>query len=138
MYRWYVTDPIRFKTDLRVTMEHGHANDLGNDYSSTAFWYQAEPHAPFPALLDVEARLPRCSDAFLELYAAEMKTARLLTRHGDKVIQFLLTLPPDEAQKVGAAREAIDEAVRARKYDMAVRHARAMYDTFTKYDTDSD
>ena len=26
-----------------MTIEHGHANNFGNDYSSTAFW-QAEPH----------------------------------------------------------------------------------------------
>jgi hypothetical protein len=42
-----------------VTIEHGHANNLSNDYSSTAYWYQAEPHKPFPPLLPVEERLPR-------------------------------------------------------------------------------
>ena len=26
-----------------VTIEHGHANDLSNDYSSTAYWYQTQP-----------------------------------------------------------------------------------------------
>ncbi|MFC5406700.1 glycoside hydrolase family 172 protein [Cohnella soli] len=56
MYRWHVMDPIRFESDLRVTIQ-----DLGwrsggrylpqqSDISSTAFWYQAEPHAPFPPL----------------------------------------------------------------------------------------
>jgi hypothetical protein len=29
------------------------------EYSSTAYWYQAEPHKPFPPLLPVEERLPR-------------------------------------------------------------------------------
>jgi hypothetical protein len=38
---------------------HGHANNLSNDYSSTAYWYQAEPHKPFPSFLPVEERLPR-------------------------------------------------------------------------------
>ncbi len=28
-------------------------------YASTAYWYQAEPHKPFPPLPPVEARLPR-------------------------------------------------------------------------------
>jgi hypothetical protein len=56
MYRWHVMDPIRFEKELKVTIQ-----DLGwrskhrylpqqSDIASTAFWYQAEPHAPFPAL----------------------------------------------------------------------------------------
>jgi hypothetical protein len=60
LYRWHVLDPIRFQQDLRVTIQ-----DLGwrsplegkgrflprqDDIASTAFWYQTEPHAPFPAL----------------------------------------------------------------------------------------
>jgi len=44
---------------IRVTIERGHANNLSNDYSSTAHWYQEEPQAPFPAMLPVEKRLPR-------------------------------------------------------------------------------
>lgn len=59
VYRYHIEDPIFFEQSIRVTIEHGHANKLTNDYSSTAYWYQAEPHAPFPALLPVDQRLPR-------------------------------------------------------------------------------
>lgn len=59
MYRFHIEDPIRFQKSIRVTIEHGHANKLSNDYSSTAYWYQTEPHAPFPDLLPVEMRMPR-------------------------------------------------------------------------------
>jgi hypothetical protein len=59
VYRYHIEDPIFFEQSIRVTIEHGHANKLTNDYSSTAYWYQTEPHQPFPALLPVEARLPR-------------------------------------------------------------------------------
>ena len=62
MYRWHVQDPIRFKQDLRVTIQalgwrsalEGKRRylPLQDDIASTAFWYQAEPHAPFPALGD--------------------------------------------------------------------------------------
>ncbi len=56
LYRWHIMDPIRFKKDLRITIQ-----DLGwrhggrylpqqSDISSAVFWYQAEPHASFPAL----------------------------------------------------------------------------------------
>jgi hypothetical protein len=49
---------VRFQRSIRVSIEHGHANRRSDDYSSTAYWYQNEPHAPF-ALLPVEERLPR-------------------------------------------------------------------------------
>jgi hypothetical protein len=59
MYRFHIEDPIYFQTSIKVTIEHGHANKLGNDYSSTAYWYQSEPHAPFPEMPPVAQRLPR-------------------------------------------------------------------------------
>ncbi len=58
MYRWHIMDPIRFKQDLRVTIQAlgwrvgGLYLPLQDDIASTAFWYQTEPHAPFPALPD--------------------------------------------------------------------------------------
>ena len=57
-YRFHVEDPVHFKTSLRVTIEHGHANDKQGDWSSTAYWYQTEPHLIFPVLPPVERRLP--------------------------------------------------------------------------------
>lgn len=56
MYRWHVTDPIRFEEDLTITMQAlgwrsgGRYLPLKDDISSVVFWYQREPHAPFPAL----------------------------------------------------------------------------------------
>jgi hypothetical protein len=58
-YRFYVADPIRFSKSIRMTIEHGHANNFANHYSSTVFWYQSEPHAPFPKLPGLRERLPR-------------------------------------------------------------------------------
>lgn len=63
MYRFHIKDPIPFERSIRVTIEHGHANKLSNDYSSTAYWYQIEPHRPFAPLLPVEERLPQPDDA---------------------------------------------------------------------------
>lgn len=59
MYRYHLESPISFRESIKVTIEHGHANDRWDDYSSVAYWYQEEPHAEFPPLLPVEARLPR-------------------------------------------------------------------------------
>ena len=50
VYRFHIEDPIRFRTSIRVTIEHGHANDQGNDYSSVAYWYQLQPSDSAPEL----------------------------------------------------------------------------------------
>ncbi len=60
MYRWHILDPVRFEKDLRVTIQDlgwrndGRYLDQKSDISSTVFWYQAEPHAKFPALPSVD------------------------------------------------------------------------------------
>lgn len=58
-YRFHIEDPIHFRKSIKVTIEHGHNNNRADDLSSTAYWYQLEPHKPFPALPTVEERLPR-------------------------------------------------------------------------------
>ncbi len=56
MYRWHITDPIRFEQDLRVTIQAlgwrngGRYLPLQDDIASVAFWYQTLPTAPFPEL----------------------------------------------------------------------------------------
>ncbi len=59
VYRYHIEDPVMFDESIRVTIEHGHANDRGDDIASTAYWYQTEPHAPFAPLPDAAARAPR-------------------------------------------------------------------------------
>ena len=56
LYRWHITDPIRFHVDLRVTMQAlgwrsgGRYLPLQDDISSVAFWYQALPSKKFRQL----------------------------------------------------------------------------------------
>jgi hypothetical protein len=59
VYRFHLDSPIPFTKSLRATIEHGHANDRGDNYYSVAYWYQTEPHSEFPGLPTVESRLPR-------------------------------------------------------------------------------
>ena len=59
LYRYHIEDPVMFTKSLRVTIEHGHNNHRSDDYSSTAYWYQTEPHSAFSPLLPVEERMPR-------------------------------------------------------------------------------
>lgn len=58
LYRFHIEDPVRFQQSIRVTIEHGHANRRSDDWASTAYWYQSEPHSPFPPLPPVGERLP--------------------------------------------------------------------------------
>jgi hypothetical protein len=58
-YRFHIPDPIYFQKSIKVTFEHGHANLRSDDWSSTAYWYQTEPHRKFDPLPPVEKRLPR-------------------------------------------------------------------------------
>lgn len=57
LYRWHIMDPVRFDKDLKITIQ-----DLGwhhggrylaqhSDIASTCFWYQSDPHTPFPRIL---------------------------------------------------------------------------------------
>ena len=57
MYRFSVNNPVHFQKSIRVTVEHGNANNYESDYTSTAFWYQKDPysHVPLPPAKD---RLP--------------------------------------------------------------------------------
>jgi hypothetical protein len=59
LYRYHVESPIAFSKSIRATIEHGHANNRWDDYSSVAYWYQREPHKQFPPMLPVVERLPR-------------------------------------------------------------------------------
>ncbi len=58
MFRFHIVDPIMFNTSIKVTIEHGQANVQSNDYASVAYWYQTEPHAPFPKMLPIKERMP--------------------------------------------------------------------------------
>jgi len=63
MYRWYVTNPVRFQHSLKVEIQNQHDNGTpttsdADDYISVAFWYQegAHPARPLP---DFKARTAR-------------------------------------------------------------------------------
>jgi hypothetical protein len=61
LYRWHIMDPIRFESDLRVTLQAlGWRTEedqrrylpLQDDIASVAYWYQTLPGATFPPLPD--------------------------------------------------------------------------------------
>ena len=64
LYRWHIMDPILFKNDLKVTIQslallwNPGYEFTENDIASTAYWYQTEPHNPFPKFPELNKRLP--------------------------------------------------------------------------------
>lgn len=58
-YRWHGDNPVTFTRYLKHTMEHGHANDRGDNFYSVGYWYQSQPFTDFPALPLVEERIPK-------------------------------------------------------------------------------
>lgn len=65
LYRWHIMDPIRFRTDLKVTIQalgwwpNHKYEPLTDDIASVGYWYQTEPHAAFPNLPDIHGRWAR-------------------------------------------------------------------------------
>lgn len=68
-YRFHLTDPVVFRKSLRVEIEHKGSQTFPDEtrtgfierddlMSSVAFWYQVEPHKPWPALPPGSQRLP--------------------------------------------------------------------------------
>ena len=64
-YRWHVMDPIRFKSEIKVTIQCLGWKDASHEFplgpnreylslqdhlASVAYWYQTLPHEPFPEL----------------------------------------------------------------------------------------
>ncbi|TDW95975.1 glycoside hydrolase family 172 protein [Dinghuibacter silviterrae] len=60
LYRWHIRDPVRFDKNLRVTIQdlgwksEGRYKPLQDGIASVVYWYQDEPHTPFPPLPDRE------------------------------------------------------------------------------------
>lgn len=80
-YRWHLVDPVTFQKSLRVEIEHKGSQTFpdgkGDGFierddlmSSVAFWYQTEPHKPWPALPAGKDRLPFREQTLLIGYKA--------------------------------------------------------------------
>jgi hypothetical protein len=65
LYRWHIMDPVSFNEDLKVTIQdlgwypNGVYQPEGDDIASVAYWYQTEPHTPFPPFPRLSERWPR-------------------------------------------------------------------------------
>jgi hypothetical protein len=60
-YVFHLENPVHFEQEIRVTIEHGHANHLANEMSSVAYWYADHP-AKVIDVPAVQQRLPVLRD----------------------------------------------------------------------------
>ena len=58
VYRYHIMDPVPFEKSIRVSIEHGHANNRSDDFSSVAYWYQNEPHKVFCSIPVLSELIP--------------------------------------------------------------------------------
>lgn len=97
-YRFHVADPIYFDKSIKVTMEHGHANHLSDDWSSTAYWYQTLPTKPI-SILPVEKRLP--------LIASIQPVAPVAKAESNDEIQTAIATTKERMEKYVPGREKV-------------------------------
>jgi len=119
MYRFFVADPIRFQRSIKVTIEHGHANNLANDYSSVAYWYQTEPHEEFSPILSAEKRVPIVPPEGEELVEKERKIYEVIEKKGGAF--FWAKYSKRDREKMLFLRGQINEAFDAEEYQKASR-----------------
>ncbi len=114
MYKFYINDPVRFQKSLRVTIEHGHANNFENDYTSTAFWYQAEPHKAFPPMPGARERLPRWPEGVQQALDRE-------TQLGRRLAALKPSLTEEDQKRVDALIGELNKAFRTMRYPDFIR-----------------
>lgn len=79
-YRWHIPDPVTFKKSLWLEMEHkgrqprpdgvviGGYGEREDDIATVAFWYQSEPHKPWP-------EMPKGYDRLYRDYFTDIETS---------------------------------------------------------------
>jgi hypothetical protein len=104
-YRFHAGDAIRFQRRLKVTIEHGHANHLSDDWASTAYWYQLGANAA--------PELPPVAE-------------RLVTRPTPEAPMAPVDPPADVADEAAERRAAYEERRRVHNERLAERWAAAL------------
>ncbi len=117
MYRFYVADSIRFAKSIRATIEHGHDNNLGNDYCSVAYWYQDEPHKRFPSLPATADRLPILPEAYRRAEAKDRAAMTLMSAAIASASGIQETKLYEHFAEECGLREALNRAFAEQRYE---------------------
>jgi D-arabinan exo alpha-(1,3)/(1,5)-arabinofuranosidase (non-reducing end) len=130
MYRFHLNDPVRFHNSIRVTMEHGHDNNFENDYTTTAFWYQQEPHEHFPEMPAASQRLPAWPP---EVTQALEKEARLQHQLFEDATAGKIHISLGDQLQIKKSGEARNREFRELRYQDFVRDVNALEAIANKY-----
>jgi len=112
-YRFQAGDVIPFKSSILFTIEHGHANEETADYSSTAFWYQKEPHKKFPPLLKASLRIP-----LRVAVPGGVTEAETLSATGNRIRTEVMDMSDDGPDWSGNAQLQIGFRNKAESYEL--------------------
>ena len=129
-YRFHVLDVIPFKKSIRALIEHGDRNREVADYSSTAYWYQKEPHRPFGAMMPPALRIPLRVQVPNGAVEAESLTPGGTTLHS--VIEEMSAFGPDWS---GSKQRRVEGKKEGDSFTFLVPAAENLYDVdlyFTK------
>jgi hypothetical protein len=149
MYRFYLANPIHFQKSIRVTLEHGHANNYENDYTTTAFWYQKDPHPAFPQLPAAVDRLPVWPAGVAQAMETELSLNQIpIFRSPAEVQAYMQTpfynpkYPPvimseSDAKAVAELSSARNKEFRALHYQDYIRDVKTTETMFQRYVKDS-
>ncbi len=77
-YRFHIPDLIPFQESIRVSIEHGHANDRSDNFSSVAYWYQDSPFKNKNGVFAIPPVTERLSGEALALHETAVATLRVL------------------------------------------------------------
>ena len=130
MYRFYLNNPVHFQKSIRVTLEHGHANNFENDYTTTSFWYQKEPHLAFPSLPVASARVPGWPEG---VAASIEKEADFATAFGRLQRAGKIHMSPADASEWQQLETARNKDFRALHYRDYLRDVAAAEKVFSRY-----
>jgi hypothetical protein len=130
MYRFYMNNPVRYQKSIRVTLEHGHANNFENDYTTTAFWYQKEPHLAFLSLPAAGARLPSWPEGVAEAIVKETEVATGVARLERAGKMHMNPADTVEWKRIETAR---NKDFRAQHYQDFIRDVAAAEKLFVRY-----
>jgi hypothetical protein len=130
MYRFYVNDPMRFQKSIRVTIEDGHNNNFENDYTSTAFWYQDEPHKTFPPMPNATDRRPSWPDGVASALEDEATFRQAVS---DDARSGKIKLSQRDAAEWERLEASRNSAFRALHYDEFIHDVKAMEVILKRY-----
>lgn len=123
VYRYHIADPVIFHKSLRVSIEHGHANDRCDDYCSTAYWYQELPHKRFPKFPSVEERLPR-PDVKIHMQAIDAPLPIIDGHHHSGMPFFPMDITPQKPAKPAKKARAAGKIKAAPKAKKTAKSAK--------------